>query len=67
MARKAEVWRRRHEDELAGRKAAYYKTPEQLAEEEEVDEDNPDEKDIYDTGDNVSLRAKSFFYYLPIG
>ncbi|VDO00346.1 unnamed protein product [Rodentolepis nana] len=52
MAKKAEVWQRRHADELAGRKAAYYKTPEQLAEEAEVDEDNPDEKDIYDTGDN---------------
>ncbi|EUB60218.1 Pre-mRNA-splicing factor ISY1 [Echinococcus granulosus] len=52
MAKKAEVWRRRHADEVAGRKAAYYKTPEQLAEEAEVDEDNPDDKDIYDTGDN---------------
>ncbi|VUZ51968.1 unnamed protein product [Hymenolepis diminuta] len=52
MAKKAEVWQRRHADEQAGRKAAYYKTPEQLAEEAEVDEDNPDEKDIYDTGDN---------------
>uniref|UniRef100_A0A5K3F8N4 Uncharacterized protein n=1 Tax=Mesocestoides corti TaxID=53468 RepID=A0A5K3F8N4_MESCO len=52
MAKKAEVWRRRHADEIAGRKAAYYKTPEQLADEAEVDEDNPDDKDIYDTGDN---------------
>lgn len=57
MAKKAEVWRRRHEDEVAGRKAAYYKTPEQLAEEAEVDEDNPDDKDIYDTGDNVRLMS----------
>ncbi|VDD75500.1 unnamed protein product [Mesocestoides corti] len=35
MAKKAEVWRRRHADEIAGRKAAYYKTPEQLADEAE--------------------------------
>lgn len=53
MAKKVGIWQRRRADELAGRKAAYYKTPEQLAEEAEVDEDNPDDKDIYDTGDNV--------------
>ena len=53
MAKRAEVWRRRHADELAGRKATYYKTPERLAEEADVDEDDPDAKDIYDTGDNV--------------
>lgn len=55
MAKKREVWQRRHADVLAGRKAAYYKTPEQLAEEAEEDEDNPDDKDIYDTGDNASF------------
>ncbi len=62
MAKKAEIWKRRHADELAGRKAAYYKTAEQLAEEAEEDEDNPDDKDIYDTGDNVSLLYLAFIH-----
>lgn len=51
MARKAEIWKRRHEEEAAGRKAAYLRSK-QYQEDQEEDDDNPDERDIYDTGDN---------------
>lgn len=66
MERKAAIWQRRNVDELAGRRAAYYKSKEQLEEELEADEDNPDDKDIYDTGDNVSAPfywiVRRFYY-----
>nr|VZI00055.1 unnamed protein product [Spirometra erinaceieuropaei] len=51
MARKAEIWKRRHDEEAAGRKAAYLRSK-QYQEDLEEDDENPDEKDIYDTGDN---------------